>query len=228
MTKGKKMNTIKDAWKLVYDNMLDISDRRFKWNPRMKYEDAEIWTRLLATAMSLIIFFVTIFIPIYLLCKYAFGIELGFMWLLDTHIAVFALVLMFISYETKIPIIMVIAMFISGYGIWIQQENSPYGIREKKSIVLDILTLGASNGSYMSITIGESFCAFREYQGNTCKNYIHYVIGKEYAKAEEETKKILKEKELEAIKQTEKEIKANTLSRRLGNITSSYKGGKNE
>lgn len=216
----------KDAWKLVYDNMLDGSDRRSKENPKMKYEDADIWTQLLATAMSLIIFFITICVPIYLLCKYAFGIELGFMWLLDTHI-IFVLALGLIGVKTKMPILMFISIFLLGYGIWIQQENSPYGIREKKSIVLEFLTLG-QGGSYMSITIGESFCAFREYQGNTCKNYIHYVMGKEYAKLEEESKKILKEKELEAIKQTKKEIKENTLSRRLGNITSSYKGGQNE
>lgn len=207
----------KDAWKLC-GYMSDSESRK-------KFEESTTLTKLLALTISTGILFVII-IPIYLLCKYAFGIEL-FMWLLDTHITVFVLALGFIGFKAKMPILMVIAMFILGYGIWIQQENSPYGIREKKSIVLDILTLGQS-GSYISITIGESFCAFREYQGNTCKNYIHYVMGKEYAKAEKESKKILKEKKLEAIKQTEKEIKKNTLSRRLGNITSSYKGGENE
>ena len=221
------MKTIKDAWKLTYDNMLDCSDRCFKGNPRMKFEEATTWTQLLATAMTLGIFFVAIIIPIYLLCKYAFGIELGFMWFLDWHIAIFCIVLGFIGYFAKSPIFIFIALCILGYSIYIQNENSPYGTRTEESVFLEFISLGQSS-SYVSITIGESFCAFREYQGNTCKNYIHYKMNKEYAKAEKESKKILKEKELEAIKQREKEIKDNTLSRRLGNIVDNYKGGENE
>lgn len=207
----------KDAWKLCSDKPDSES--------RKKFEESTTLTKLLAVTMSLGGIFVII-VPIYLLCKYAFGIELG-MWFLDWHIAVFCLVLGLIGLSAKNPIFILIAMVILGYGIYLVDKNSPYPIRKGESVFLEFLSMGKSS-SYSSITIGESFCAFREYQGNTCKNYIHYVMGKEYAQAEKESKKILKEKELEAIKQTEKEIKENTLSRRFRNITSSYKGGENE
>lgn len=107
--------------------MLDSSDRRFKGNPKMKYEEQNRLTRFFIHTIS-ISCFVAMFILLHLAFKSILGVDMqiekiGFMWFLDWHcISFFILIMTIIIYVGGNPYSSVCpkkATFISGLCGWL-------------------------------------------------------------------------------------------------------------